>query len=434
MEYAPIALGILISLALVIAFLYSQYSQSNIDVAKAICFIVIGCLLPPIAYTIVEFAHTERLFWLTIFFAAAFTLLYFLTRGRHTAWALTLGTGGLQVWLAIMLISLAIYGYLLHYDRILWYWWLAVLFGILVGGAEILSRYQDEPWEALGSIPGLFYLLINGTISAAAYWLIQHYEAKLFPALAGDRFLTSVIAGFGAMAVMRSKLFTFKTAGGTEVAIGPDAVITIFLQAVDRAIDRQRAAQRQTLVWETVQDIVYSSAVPNFFQGSLQAYQNLSAPEKATLASVIKEVDTKAELKPHLKLMTLGYGFLNISGEENYRQLMTNLRVFLKIPSNTVTTISPIPAVTNNAAAQAVTLFATVASPSGIVGDGTVTFTVTNATGTTIGAPVTSPAVIAGKHFRVVHAPPPAPRPATTSLRPCSTPRPISHRPQGRSN
>ena len=393
MEYAPIILGIATSLALLIAYLYSQ---SKIDVAQAICFTVAGCLIPPIIYALLEFKHAEHLFWWGIPFAAALALLYFQTRDSRTAWAMTLGIRGLQVWLSIMLASFIVYGSLLHYERILWYCWLAVLFGVLVGGAEILSRYQDEPWEALGSIPGLFYVSINGTIAAAAYWLVRHYEAKMFTALGGDLFLTSVIAGFGAMAVMRSKLFTFKTAGGSEIAIGPDAVITIFLQAVDRAIDRQRAAQRQSLVWETIQDIAYSSVVPNFFQGSLQAYQNLSAPEKSTLASVIKEVDASTNLKPQLKMMTLGFGFLNISGEENYRRLMIDLKVFLRIPANTVTVITPIPAVTNNAAAQAVTLFATVASPSGIVGEGTVTFTVTNDAGATIGAPVTSPAVAAG--------------------------------------
>jgi hypothetical protein len=204
---------------------------------------------------------------------------------------------------------------------------LSMLLGIFVGAAEIISRYRDEPFGATFSPPGIVYLALNGTIAAAAYGFLINYKGAIFPGLT-DPLLVSIVAGFGAMIVMRSKLFNFKTEGGEDFAIGPDAVISTFLSSVDRKIDRFRSSLRQEVVYEETVKIVNPMNASGFFRTSIASYQNLSDAEKGELDSLVKEVLANNELGPRLKLMAIGFGFLNIYGEKNYKALMDQLKKY----------------------------------------------------------------------------------------------------------
>jgi hypothetical protein len=205
---------------------------------------------------------------------------------------------------------------------------LSVLFGTLVGAAEIIARYRDEPFEATFSRPGIFYLALNGLISAAAYLILSSYKMSIFPVLADDNFLTSVVAGFGSMLIMRSKLFNFRTEGGEQYAIGPDAVLSTFLTSVDRRIDRNRSAKRQQLVYDEVNLINNpSNKAHEFLRASLGSYQNLSEVEKGELNEVIVKFQ-KEEIDPKVGLIALCFSFLNISGEKNFKKLMKQLRTY----------------------------------------------------------------------------------------------------------
>ena len=185
---------------------------------------------------------------------------------------------------------------------------LSILFGISVGAAEVIARYRDEPFLATISGPGVSYLILNGLISAAAYGILVYYKGKIFPVLEEDGLLTSIVAGFGSMIVMRSKLFNFKTEGGEEYAVGPDAVISTFLKSVDRRIDRNRSSARQKLVYEEIHQIKYPSKAPEFLRISLASYQNLSDAEKKELNDVILNLQA-GNLDPQLKLMLYASDF-----------------------------------------------------------------------------------------------------------------------------
>ena len=209
---------------------------------------------------------------------------------------------------------------------------LSVLFGVLVGAAEIIVRYRDEPFAATFSGPGISYLALNGVISAASYFLLIFYDKSILPGLTGDRLLTSIVAGFGAMIVMRSKLFSFKTEGGEDYAIGLDAVLSTFLTSVDRRIDRNRSSKRQQLVYEEIVQIRGDpSKAAEFLRTSLASYQNLSDVEKRELNDVILKLQQE-NLDSHLKLMAMSFGFLNISGEANFKELMKHLKNYIDLP------------------------------------------------------------------------------------------------------
>lgn len=87
-----------------------------------------------------------------------------------------------------------------------WIWWplAAAARGAIVGVSEIASRYRDEPMRATVSRYGLAYVAVNSLVAALVYGLLVRYPTQLFPAVAGDSLLSALVAGFGAMVLLRS--------------------------------------------------------------------------------------------------------------------------------------------------------------------------------------------------------------------------------------
>ena len=204
---------------------------------------------------------------------------------------------------------------------------LSALCGVLVGASEIMARYRDEPFRAaFWCGAGLVYLSLNAIISVIAYYFLCAYGDKILIGLKDDNLLRSIVAGFGGMIILRSKLFNFKTEAGEDYAFGPDAVLSVFLKSIDRGIDRARSAQRLSLVARHIDLIEDPEAAPDLFITSLASFQNLTDSDKQDIVEIIKDLRLK---DPKLKLMALSFGFLNIGGQSNYKKLMTQLKHFI---------------------------------------------------------------------------------------------------------
>lgn len=201
--------------------------------------------------------------------------------------------------------------------------------GALVGFSEILSRYRDEPLKATVNQYGLTYLAINGAVSVAAFGLLQKYPDAIFPKIAGDPFMGSLVAGFGAMAVMRSKLFIFRSDDGKEYPIGPAIVIETLLRVIDRKIDRLRASQREKRVFLRLKDVTNFSQAADYLEASLLSFQNLTVAEKSEASDVIKQL-RGSPWPASLKTLAVGFMFLNVAGEENFDQVFDNLTKYLE--------------------------------------------------------------------------------------------------------
>ena len=206
----------------------------------------------------------------------------------------------------------------------------AFVSGCLVGFSEILSRYRDEPLRATGNLYGLTYLGINGFISLGAFALLRNYPNAIIPSVAEDRFMSAIAAGFGAMAVMRSKLFIFRSDDGKEYPIGPAIAIETILRVVDRKIDRLRAAQREKLVFARLKDIANFEQAADYLTASLLSFQNLTQDEKRDIAAVIQQYRDQTSWPAALKTMAVGFAFLTIAGEENFDQVVDDLITYLK--------------------------------------------------------------------------------------------------------
>lgn len=220
---------------------------------------------------------------------------------------------------------------------IAWYVSLAILFGELVGFSEITTRYRDEPLRAMFNRFGISYLLVNGFLSACAFALMRHYGDKILVGVKDDPFLCATVAGFGAMVVLRSKLFVFRTEEGREIPIGPDLVIASILRIMDRKIDRLRASRRQQLVFELAKRIAAAAGTdPNFDNPnsfvliSLASFQNLSTEEKQGITETSNQLQETFKGRPTLfKAMVLGFVVLDIAGEENLSAIMQDLEEYL---------------------------------------------------------------------------------------------------------
>lgn len=209
------------------------------------------------------------------------------------------------------------------------FWLVSCACGLFVGATEIASRYRDEPLRAIFSLPGICYTAFNALVSSAAYLLLLRYGDKLLPGLTNDKLLASIVAGFSAMAILRTKLFNFRSERGKDIPGGLEAAVAIALQAVDRNIDRNRADNRRRLVDEEVRTIHDPhDKARDYLSASLRSFQNLSEKEIKDLNALFLKIKG-TPLNRSSSLSAVSYVMLDILGERTYKNLMTGLREHL---------------------------------------------------------------------------------------------------------
>lgn len=207
----------------------------------------------------------------------------------------------------------------------------AFAFGASVGLSEIVSRYRDEPLRAVGSPFGLIYVAVNGMLGVFALFLITRYPEK-FGFTAGQpvpAFLSALLAGFGSMAVMRTRLMVLKGADNKDISIGPDLVIKTLLQMVDQYVDRDRAANRLRIVTNNLGNLRTLAerfktfrAVADYLLASLFAFQNLDEERKKQLQDIFTDYDNRKEVPDDIKYLAMGFVFLTVVGENQFADVL----------------------------------------------------------------------------------------------------------------
>ena len=178
--------------------------------------------------------------------------------------------------------------------------WYAYVFVLLIGGTvgigELVSRYTDEPQDAIRSVPALVYLLINGVAALVALvvidalgWTFGADEGPL------QLILQIFVAGFGAMAVLRSAVFTVRV-GDSDVQAGPIVLVTIILDAADRAVDRRRAQRRSRAVQAIMRNVDFNKAKAKLPSHCWSLMQNVTQDQKDAAMETIWGCPGYAEL------------------------------------------------------------------------------------------------------------------------------------------
>ncbi|ESS71652.1 AIG2-like family [Methyloglobulus morosus KoM1] len=183
--------------------------------------------------------------------------------------------------------------------------------GMLTAFAEIIGKFRDEPIKTLKSCYAVCYHVFNGLIAVFALKLmivngVQH-STEL------DRIKIILIAGLGSMLIMRSKLFNIKV-GDKDIAVGPDQIMTVFLDFMETSIDRVRSLSRLRFVTEKLKDIDYDKVSKH-----CEALLNASQGNKDVLKEINEEIDKLNKDKDYStqqKSFLLGFSLLKMG--ENF--------------------------------------------------------------------------------------------------------------------
>jgi hypothetical protein len=198
--------------------------------------------------------------------------------------------------------------------------------GLLVGAAELVSRYKDAPAGALRSGAAIFYMALNVAASLIALALIRVFDWKFGLTVGGAalRWTQVGVAGTGAMALFRTSLFTVHV-GERDVAVGPGSFLQIFREAADRATDRLRARARGEQVSKLMEGISYDKASHGLTTYCLALMQNVSDDEQLALTKSLALLNG-ADIDPAIKVRILGLSLLNVVGPNVLTAAVESLR------------------------------------------------------------------------------------------------------------
>lgn len=197
-------------------------------------------------------------------------------------------------------------------------WGAVVLLAAIVGFAELVGRYKDEPVSAVATWPAVGYMLVNVVASAAALALISMFGITFGfnpqdPQVSTELRVTRVlVAGFAAMAFFRSSFFVTRV-GNQDVAVGPQSFLNILLTASDTAVDRKRAEARAEEVTKAMKDVDWdkaNAALPTF---CVNLRQNMPEGDQRTIANQM-DILRRDPMAKGFKVLNMGLLLMNHMG------------------------------------------------------------------------------------------------------------------------
>jgi hypothetical protein len=210
--------------------------------------------------------------------------------------------------------------------------------GFIVGAGELFVRYRDEPLRVLFSRPVLFYAIIYAVINAlaalAALALIHVFGLTfgIDPQKSATelRVTRVLVATLGAMLFLRSSLFTVRI-GDQDVAIGPSVFLQTVLNAVDRAVDRDRAKLLAESVSRMMKGVSYRQAFMLLPPLVVAQLQDVSPEVQERLAERLLQVDMSPG-DDRTKLFEFGLIAANYVGVAALETAVNSIRPLLTQP------------------------------------------------------------------------------------------------------
>lgn len=196
--------------------------------------------------------------------------------------------------------------------------WIVVgLLGTLVAVAELVSRYRDDPFKALISLPSVLYVVVNLAGSLAAFFLIRQFGWDFGASSSTIEITQVLVAGFGSAAIFRSSLFNV-TAGDQVIGVGPSAVLDVILSAADRAVDRKQAFARSEKTASSMDGISFARGADALAMYCFAAMQNTSPVEVQAVDDRISTLrDPKYDGIPdQVKSFVLGLTLATVVGDK----------------------------------------------------------------------------------------------------------------------
>jgi hypothetical protein len=215
---------------------------------------------------------------------------------------------------------------------------IVLLFGAAVGAAELVSRYKDRPFRAVGTPPAFFYIVLNAGAAVGALYLIFVFrESFEFGGPAGDEanwppadlVKAVLLAGFSSLLFFRTSLFKLRV-GESDLSVGPSIVLDTLLAAADRAVDRVMAAPRVEIVHKLMAGVSFAKAAVILPAHCLALMQNVSSEEAQRITGVVNSLRASNDMPDKIKAFNLGLALLTVVGEQVLSTAVTSLRTDLQ--------------------------------------------------------------------------------------------------------
>ncbi len=176
-------------------------------------------------------------------------------------------------------------------------------FSALVAYGELLSRYRDRAGELIAAPPTPMYLLVNVAAGIAALLIV--HGTGVVAATKAPRLYEILLAGFGAVTFFRTSLFTMRV-GGTDIGVGPSALLQSLLAAADRMIDRDQAQARANDVAGIMRKISFDKARAALPSLCFTLVENLTPAEQKAAGDQIRGLANSTEISKEAKAIILG--------------------------------------------------------------------------------------------------------------------------------
>lgn len=195
------------------------------------------------------------------------------------------------------------------------YFWVFAL-GMGTAFAEIIGKFRDEPLQSVRTSYAILYHIFNGIIAVCALCVLEMFTERSPDA--GDQLKKVLVAGLGAMLIMRSKLFNIKIAD-QDVSFGPEQIIKIFLSYMEEAIDRIRATERLELVNREVDIFQHDrfNELADYVIAKMASAQTRTMQQKTDFEHKLKEIcSSDGPEGVRNKCFSICFELLNAMGED----------------------------------------------------------------------------------------------------------------------
>jgi hypothetical protein len=207
-----------------------------------------------------------------------------------------------------------------------WDYLLVAFFGLLIGGAELVSRYRDAPFKAIWNLPAVIYIVLNVLAAIGALWTVRIFDIS-FGLEAGEklRWTQVFVAGFGSMALFRSSIFVFRV-GDDDVSVGPNSILSIILSALDQEVDRVRGQERARTVAQIIEGISFNKARHQLPTIAISLLQNLPRGDQDQIRNQITLLAQDKNITERAKILVLGLTLMDFVGVDILKAAVDILR------------------------------------------------------------------------------------------------------------